>query len=322
MNGSRVFKTADAGVSWTNVTPASGIASGAVGTFRDFNYAWIASVSQPETANVVDILRTSDGGKSWQHSTIQDTAVAVFDAPHFADLQNGWLEIINYGGPGAGNESAAIYRTQDGGQSWNKLVESKNGFGLPGLKSGISFKDTLNGWATGHDASNNALLYVTHDGGNSWQPQTLLDLPGAIGTKDTFMSFQTTPPVFFGNTGLLPVHVFGQLEANRPLHGLLLYTTNDGGRTWFSYWKTQLGALSPFDSDNLYIASTTHAWASDNQSGIIYATADGGKSWQQMSSGIGHIKAFSFVDNFNGWAITDSALWRTRDGGRNWHPVI
>ncbi len=321
LSKSAVFKTADAGVHWTNVTPANGIAPASVGTFMDTNHAWIASVSSPEVSNTVDMLRTSDGGKSWQHSVINDAEVAVFDPPHFVNLQTGWLEIINYGGPGAGNESAAIYRTRDGGQTWRKLVESRKGFGLPGFKTGISFKDTLNGWATGHDASNNALLYVTHDGGDSWQPQTLPDLPGAIGTAATSVSFQTTPPVFFGNNGLLPVQISGQIEANKPLHGTLLYATNDGGRTWFSYWKTELSALSPFSSDNLYIVNTQHAWASDSQSGTIYGTTTGGKSWQKFANSIGNIKAFSFVDNSNGWAITDKALWRTRDGAQTWQQV-
>ncbi len=321
LSKSAIFKTQDGGAHWINVAPARGIPADSVGTFRDFSHAWIASVSAQEVSNTVDILRTSDGGKTWQHSSFTDNAVAVFDPPHFVNLQLGWLEIINYGGPGAGNESAAIYHTSNGGQTWSKEVESKKGFGLSGFKTGISFKDALNGWATGYDASNKALLYVTHDGGNTWQPQALPDLPGAIGTAATIFSFQTTPPVFFGNNGLLPVRVNGQLEANRPVQGMLLYVTNDGGNSWFSYWKTELNALSPFTPDNLYIVNTQHAWGSDNQTNVIYATADGGKSWQKVANSIGSIKAFSFVDNSHGWAITANALWHTRDGGRTWQQV-
>ncbi|MBA2678637.1 MAG: hypothetical protein H0U76_09640 [Ktedonobacteraceae bacterium] len=321
LSKSAVFKTSDGGAHWTNVASSKPIIPGAVATFMDIDHAWIASVSSPEVSNTVDILRTSDGGQSWQHSSFTDDAVGVADPPKFVNPQTGWIEIINHGGPGAGNESAAIYGTKDGGQTWSKLVESGKGFGLPGFKTGISFKDTLNGWATGHDASNNALLYVTHDGGKSWRPQALPDLPGAIGTAETSVSFQTTPPVFFGNNGLLPVQVSGQIEANKPLHGTVLYITNDGGNTWFSYWKTQPATLSPFGSDNLYIVNPQHAWASDSQSGIIYGTVDGGKSWQKVSNSIGSIKAFSFVDNSNGWAITDKALWRTRDGARTWQQV-
>ena len=321
LNKSGVFKTADGGAHWMNVTPAKGIPGSSVGTFMDDNHAWIANVSSQEVSNSVDMLRTSDGGKSWQHSTINDNGVAVADPPHFVNLQSGWIEIINNGGPGAGSESAAIYHTSDGGQTWSKLVSSGQGFPVPGLKSGISFKDTLNGWATGHDASSNALLYVTHDGGKTWKPQHLPDLPGSIGTAATSVSFQTTPPVFFGDNGLLPVHVDGQIEANNPLHGLLLYVTNDGGNTWFSYWKTALNALAPFSSDNLYIVDPQHAWASDRQSGTIYATADGGQSWQKLANSIGTIKGFSFVDSVNGWAFTDNGLWRTSDGGKQWQQV-
>lgn len=320
LSSSAIFKTADGGVHWTNVAKGNGIAPDARGTFMDSNHAWIASVSSPETSNVVDILRTSDGGKSWQHSSFTDDGVAVADPPHFVNLQTGWLEIINHGGPGAGNESAAIYRTKDGGQTWSKLVESGKGFGLPGFKTGITFKDTLNGWATGHDASNNALLYVTHDGGNSWRPQTLPNLPGVTDTEKPFISFQTTPPVFFGNNGLLPVRVDGNTGYYKSMHGMLLYVTHDGGNTWSSHWQSKTG-FAFFTSDNLYIANTQHAWASDNQSGIIYGTADAGNSWQKLANSIGNIKAFSFVDNSNGWAITDKALWRTRDGARTWQQV-
>ncbi len=311
LSKSAVFKTADGGLHWLNVSPSNvasprsnSIPQGSVGAFMDGLHAWIASVIQPEVSNSINIQRTSDGGKSWQLSTINDPATQVFDPPHFVNAQTGWLETIDYGGPGAGNESAAIFGTKDGGQTWSKLVSTGHGFNLGGFKTGISFKDARNGWATGYNASFKALLYVTHDGGQTWQPQTLSGLPGSIGTQATFMNFQTSPPVFFGNYGLLPVRFNGQIEANKPLHGFFFLTTTDGGQTWFSDWKTELNALTTFSSANLYIATSQNAWASDDQTGTIYATTNGGKSWQKVSDSIGSIKAFSFIDSVHGWAIT------------------
>ncbi|HLZ57301.1 MAG TPA: YCF48-related protein [Ktedonosporobacter sp.] len=323
-----ILRTKDGGLHWRDVTPpTTQLNALARGDFRDSRYAWIVGT---QSSGSIFLLHTSDGGQTWQRSTITtDSQSAIADMPHFLTPLEGWLELVTHGGPGAGSESADILHTTDSGQTWSKIASTDrfNESGLPraGYKTGISFKDHLNGWATGHDASYNAWLYATHDGGHTWHSQPVVDLPGYYGTDATMVSYTTTPPVFFGNDGFLPVEVRGQLDRGpqAAVHGFILCITHDGGQTWVSDWKTMPFSLTVFTTSNLYIADMQHAWAGDDQVGALYTTSDGGQTWQQISSKAGPFKSLSFVDMSHGWAIdtTSSQLLHTSDGGRTWQPL-
>jgi photosystem II stability/assembly factor-like uncharacterized protein len=231
----------------------------------------------------------------------------------FINLQDGWIEVVTNGGPGAGSESVAIFRTTDGGMSWTKVADTtRANSDLPngGLKSGISFKDAQNGWATGRDASSSPWLYVTHDGGASWKKQAL---PGAT---DATASYLTTPPVFFGNKGIMPVSISLPNGAETAI-----YTTSDGGETW-----TAPQTHNPFSIDStndIYIADQTHAWAINSKDKQLFVTSSINlQTWQSLPSTSPYkFVQLSFVDASNGWAIggaNSNALLHTVDGGRNW----
>ncbi len=287
-------------------------------------HAWV--VSTPQASNAVTILRTSDGGQSWQSTTISVSLPEVIDPPHFINAQEGWLELVANGGPGAGSESVDIFHTRDGGQTWSKIASTDNSSsGLPrsGIKTGISFEDSMTGWATGGDYSDSPWLYVTHDGGSTWQEQQLADYPSFIGTPSTHVQYTTTPPVFFGTTGLLPLQVVGQLDQGpqAAVHGFLLYVSHDGGQSWYTSWKTDPDTLTTFQTtlSGLYIVDPQHAWAVNQNTGVMYGTTDGGQSWHKLASGVGQVTAMSFVDDANGWLLGSNGFKRTFNGGHSWH---
>ena len=329
LNENAILKTSDGGLHWRCVTPANTqIGMDSRGDFLSDNlHAWVVPTPQSNN-NSVTILRTTDGGQSWQSATISDTYPEVGDPPHFINAQEGWIELVANGGPGAGSESVDIFHSTDGGQSWSKIASTDNpGSGLPrgGLKSGISFKDALNGWATGEDASDTPWLYVTHNGGKTWASQPLPDLPGAIGTQYTSVHYDTTPPVFFGDTGLLPVQVQGQLDQGpqAAVHGVMLYMTSDGSQSWSTTWKANPDTLTTFltTPQGLYIADPTHAWAGNQNDGSLYGTSDGGQSWHKLAKNVGQIVSMSFVDDLNGWIFSNNGLLRTTDGGKSWQQM-
>src|SRR5579859_4303269 len=209
--------------------------------------------------NSVNVLRTSDRGQHWQSSTISVSAVQLLDPPHFLTTQEGFLE-LGIGGSAAGSEGAGIFHTTDGGQNWTQITDTQHADGLPlgGHKNGISFKDVQNGWATGEDASNTPWLYATHDGGHTWKQQLLENLPGSIGTAATSVHYTTTPPVFFGNNGFLPLQVQGSLSGSAAsnVNGIMMLKSTDGGTSWSTDWKANPNTLTTFASSDLYIAST------------------------------------------------------------------
>ncbi len=318
-----ILFTSNGGQDWKDVTP-SGSAYGkyARADFLDDKYAWVA-VTPQQVGNNVTVLRTSDGGQHWQSSTISANDASVGDVPHFLTTQEGFLELVTNGGPGAGSEPVGIFHTTDAGQNWTEVADTEHSGGLPhgGIKTGISFKDTQNGWATGEDASLTPWLYVTHDGGHTWKQQLLENLPGSIGTASTSVHYTTTPPVFFGNNGFLPIQVQGQLDTNAVINGFLILKSTDGGTTWSTDWKTNPKTLTNFASNDLYIQSTQNAWATDEH-GNVYGTSDAGENWSQLASNVDAIKALSFVDSSYGWAVSDTKLWQTTDGGHRWSEVV
>jgi len=310
MNEQAILKTSDGGVHWQCVQPAGLKTLGrAVGRFADMQHAWV--IPQQQSTNAITVLRTSDGGAHWLSSTINGEGIEVLEPPHFFGDQ-GWLEIVTNGGPGAGSESVAIYHTTDAGAHWSQIATTEGNSGLVrgGIKSGISFKDALNGWATGVDASNAIWLYVTHDGGRSWQHQNVTGLP-----TTNQSSFQTTPPVFIGNTGLLPIRYS---DAN--LRTVVFAISNDGGQTWAANLKSPGPAIN-VDTNGVYIVDQQHAWMVDNNTNALFRTADGGASWQKLGASLGSISSLSFINANTGWAISQQGLSRTDNGGESWQHI-
>ena len=102
LSASSILTTSDGGLHWRDVTPASaGLTPSALGQFLDTQHAWIAigPANEQEGPGIV-ILRTNDGGASWQRSTIPDALVSRADMPHFLNPRQGWLEASST--PGAG----------------------------------------------------------------------------------------------------------------------------------------------------------------------------------------------------------------------------
>jgi photosystem II stability/assembly factor-like uncharacterized protein len=304
-----ILHTNDGGHTWLDMTPhLAPMNEFAAGTFVD---KWIAWIAIPQVnANLVTVVRTKDGGFHWQISTIQVPSPTALDMPHFVG-NLGWMEIITNGGPGAGSESADIWHTTDGGATWQRIASTDltaSGLTREGFKSGISFSSTSTGWATTSSDTGrpqNPGLYVTHDGGTTWQNQPLGDPPGQAAPQQ----IGTTPPVFFGSTGLMPVHItLPSIEQE-----LVIYTTGDGGQTWTPTTPAQV------DFNNVYVIDPQNIWASDTQTGDFFVTSDGGQSWQHIKNSFGIVKAFTLLDASNGWAITSSGLIQESNG--TWHKV-
>ncbi|EFH82426.1 WD40/YVTN/BNR-like repeat-containing protein [Ktedonobacter racemifer] len=303
MTANAILKTTDGGRHWTNVTPSNAPGyQAARGTFIDNLYVWV--VSAQETQNKITIQHTTDGGQTWSSITLDVQDPASVDMLHFSGNE-GWFEAIT--SPGAGSQGAYIFRTTDAGQTWKLISQAgRNGLPLGGFKSGLSFKDASTVYATIRSTTGQPTdpgLYVSRDGGFTWQEQQLtppVDL--------TVQQIGTTPPIFFGSTGLLPVYV---TTPDGHAH-LVLYHSNDGGSSWFPTLPIETSA------DSTYIADTSHAWVSDWQSGKLFYTTDGGKSWQTALVRPGKLKEMSFADANNGWAVTESQLLHTWDGGKTW----
>jgi photosystem II stability/assembly factor-like uncharacterized protein len=109
------------------------------------------------------ILRTADGGQSWEDVS---PSMAVFMDTDFVDASTGWV----VGG--------LIYKTTDGGQTWTEQ------FTPPDLLYSVSFADALHGWSVGWGPT----LLRTTDGGLTWTPQA------AGGPANVFFAVEALGP--------------------------------------------------------------------------------------------------------------------------------
>jgi photosystem II stability/assembly factor-like uncharacterized protein len=322
LTNNAVLKTTDGGLHWQTVKTLPTVSLPPDAAFRDTNYAWVTFQDASAKQGVFTLLRTADGGASWQTVTIQDpTGISTYDGidrPHFITTQEGWVTTGE--AEGMHHSSMAIFHTTDGGLHWtmiaNTAPQSQNGLPDTGNKTGISFKDSQAGWVTGEIPGNYAWLYMSIDGGKNWQQQTL-SLPNTLSNAEMIGDFTTTPPVFFGNDGILPTTIFYHTQSY-----MVLYVTHDGGKTWAP--TTPAPIKNPNTNNNIYVTDTQHAWFSDNTT--FYATSDGGKSWTQVGQTPSEIGEMSFVDANNGWAIGPSAnksplLLHTTNGGKTWQAI-
>ena len=260
------------------------------------------------------ILQTADAGKSWTKLGSfkgicgADRSVSI-SALSFPDRQHGWAALD------CGPQPQPLYRTSDGGKTWQALMSSG---ALGDRLKGVSFVDQQ----TGYLVTEAGRLFRTIDAGTTFAPVNNLAVhtPSLrFATKDVGWElrgtqlFETrdgpgTPPSGSGNNwqlldlgyhvqgfSLLPngqawVVIGGRASAENPNPARRLLSLQPGGQTWIEY---QLGAPQPGvgaeipsnwrdpELDSIQFADALHGWLRADTA--LYYTADGGRSdWTQF----------------------------------------
>lgn len=240
-----VWTTADGGNSWQQQEAPQwkGFDEPQQLVFNDASHGWLVGGYR--------VLRTTDGGKSWQLSFSigrdSDERMARLYGGAFPDANTGWVT----------STDNILIHTSDGGANWKTLtiearrMDLRDAFFINGLK----------GWVV---ARNKGGIYSTTDGGKQWAVQ-----PTASDNRYRSIQFLNESEGWIA--GLRYVNDFGDRTA------VLLHTT-DGGRNW-SEVETNLKERF---FERVLFYDQAHGWlvARDN----IYATQDGGKTWQLVLS--------------------------------------
>jgi photosystem II stability/assembly factor-like uncharacterized protein len=269
------------------------------------------------------VWRTQDGGQTWQSSLPLDLeglneAYLPSDLV-FADAQNGWLLV--HVGAGMSHDYVSLFRTQDGGQTWSRLLDPYGGSEIQVCqKDSLVFPTAHNGWLTGScgGVMAGAFLYQTDDGGLTWQP---VSLPAPTEAPDLLSESNsgycgTQSPVFSSPLEAKLILRCVDFSTDLNVTRFYLYATTDGGVSWVpSYSPTGMLAFVTGDA----------GWALSRD---LFSTTDGGQTWTKVKT-VNWDGQFSFVSEALGWAVarveTDAgtlmAFVQTTNGGKTWTEI-
>jgi len=300
-----ILRTEDGGYKWHDVTPPQPLADTGTkltvnGAFWDEGTAWVSY-------NGSDFVwATKDGGVTWQaapldYETLSGSLFSVHDGNHawmFQFLDAGMQKVYT-----------ALYRTSNGGISWEKLLDPYTDISIQAFdKTGAVFINPQDGWLTRdfRGVQPQVELNLTQDGGFTWEALYIPEPPSA--------------PEIFSNPscacGLYDPVLFSTLEGSVHLSCSCyeddqqpewdyLYRTNDGGETW-EIWEAPDGDFTYINDQIIYALSRD-----------IYRSEDGGESWQMVRT-VNWDGQFSFIDRDTAWivAINDEeyALVKTSNG--------
>ena len=108
------------------------------------------------------LLKTSDGGTTWQ-SSLFDSLNVYFFTVYFLDSLTGFL---------AGAPSYIFYRTSDGGTTWNTVDFDSNPFASLPIND-LEFYSKQYGFACGGQRDVIGVIWKTTDYGMSWSSYEL-----------------------------------------------------------------------------------------------------------------------------------------------------
>jgi photosystem II stability/assembly factor-like uncharacterized protein len=287
--GDGVYKSTDAGETWTHVGLDESHHIGRIVIHpRDPNTVFVAALGHLYSENPErGLYKTTDGGRTWNKVLsvqAEGREIGVVDvamdprrsntlyAAAYDKVRRPWT--FNEGGPGSG-----IYKTTNGGRSWQKLEGGLPGGMLGRIGISVSVQDSDIVYAIVENANSEEVpveerrqellegrpprvrtigneVYRSDNGGRSWLKVNEEGSPGG------------SPPYYYGQIRVDPndsEHVYNL--------GVGVTHSTDGGKSWERAFRfggdNHALWIDPNDSDHMLLGH-------DHGMGITY---DGGQNW-------------------------------------------
>ncbi|TAN27604.1 MAG: hypothetical protein EPN30_03665 [Actinomycetota bacterium] len=269
----------------------------------------IVYVSQQDGSGPTSsILLSENGGSSWNFLSSVPGAVSGID---FVSKSIGYL----VSRPADGGPDNFLYLTTNGGSTWSTVYA--------GSISAIKFLTPTIGFAMLRTPSSNpqlftAGIYRTSNGGRNWSL-----VPSTLNPAAAYGSFSFSS----ASDGWLLVGI----EPSAGSENKYLYKTTDAGANWSLVAQSQFSSGQQMATNGvmpatgyvtqLQFISSQQGFMSLMRSGM-YATDDGGSTWNLMSATPMSAHSLRNVVHFDAWSRTDfsiltgnSNFWQTQPSG-------
>ncbi len=322
-----VFRSLNNGTSFEPVFETYGSASiGAMAihpTNPDIVYVGTGEANNRQTASFGDgIYKTVDGGKTFTHIGLRETQTI---GRILIDPRNPEVVYVAAGGHLFGpNPERGIYKTTDGGKSWNKIkfIDENTGFtdiamdrSNPNVLYAASYERRrtsccFNGGGPG------SAIWKTTDAGKSWTKISGNGLPPGTYGRIALSVYQKNPNVVYAQVEAGPSDT--PLGAGRgaaaAAEGAAAPAGGGGGG----------GGRGGYDWCNnaspTALASTTPAPALNAGEGGVFRSDNGGRTWKLMSNCDARPMYFSQLrvdpENDNNIYVAGLPVAKSLDGGK------
>jgi len=316
-----VWKTTDAGRTWTPVFDSQ--PTGSIGSLvvapSDPNVLYVGSgegLGRPDLSVGDGVYKSTDAGKTWTHLGLHDGQQIPNIAVDPANPNRLFVAVAGH--PYGPNEERGIFRSVDGGQSFEKVLFKDVNTGgndvdidpsNPSIVYATLWEERQGPWENAQWRGTGGGIYKSTDGGTTWK-QLTSGLPGNGAITQANLAIAPSNPK----------RVYAAIAVNAATS---FYRSDDSGETWTQITQDtrpvgRIGGgdlavpiVNPKDADSLISAST-----------VAYKSTDGGKSWVPFKGAPGG------DDYQNAWInpndpniillVADQGAVVTLNGGETW----
>ena len=281
----------------------------------DHNVVWLGA-GEGDPRNSVSygdgVYRSTDGGASWTHVGLDDSEriKRIVVDPRDPDV----ALVCAMGHEWGPNRERGVFRTTDGGQSWEHVLFVDEDTGCSDMD--IDLTNPRNVYAgmwtfrrkpwRFDDGGKETALHVSRDGGASWKKITTT--PNEPMARIGISVAQSRPNIVY-------------LITEYPTAGTL-FQSDDYGETWtmVNDNRNQIN-FRPFYYSDVYVDPSDHETLYTLSGGLSKST-DGGRTFERIANDVHGDHQAYWIDPFDGERIlsgSDGGMQVSYDGGANFH---